>query len=472
MRVCAVIPAYNNVGTVADVVRRTLAYLPVILVADGPTDGSLQAVQAIDSDMLTIVAYAQNRGKGYALKRGLLKAKELGYTHVLTLDADGQHFPEDIPAMLRMARVRPEAIIMGSRGLEQDNMPGKNTFANRFSNFWFRVQTGMKLPDTQTGFRVYPLAHLHGLHLMTRRYEAELLLLVFSAWASTPIVPVPIRVYYPPQQERVSFFMPAKDFTRISILNTFLCLLAVVYGLPRRYWRTVCYSLLFGCFAIACNCVFAWYSLFCPEKKLSKLRHVLAIGSLRFLNTFPGRGVQVRLAPGAKPLGADGPSVVIANHTSLLDVLLLLSISDKMVMVGKEWVANNFLFGRIARAMGIITIEEGVDNFFPTLQSYVEKGYSVGIFPEGTRTINGEVGRFHRGAFFVAEQLNLPICPIVLQGFLLALSKTPYFVGRPAELRATIMPLIPPSDTSLGTDYRERTRAFRAKYMEWICDYD
>lgn len=102
-------------------------------------------------------------------------------------------------------------------------MPGTNTFANKFSNFWFAVQTGIRLPDTQTGMRIYPLQRLHGLSLLTSRYEAELELLVFAAWSNEKIIPVPVRVYYPSAEERISHFRPAYDFTRISILNTFLC---------------------------------------------------------------------------------------------------------------------------------------------------------------------------------------------------------------------------------------------------------
>lgn len=472
MKTCAVIPTYNNIGTVADVVVRTLQYLPVILVADGPTDGSLEAVQSIRNDKLTIVSYSQNKGKGYALKMGFKKAKELGYTHALTLDSDGQHYPEDIPAMLRMSRVRPEAIIMGSRGLVQDNMPGKNTFANKFSNFWFAVQTGLKLPDTQTGFRVYPLENMHGINLMTNRYEAELLLLVFSAWACTPIVPVPVRVYYPPQDARISYFHPAKDFTRISILNTFLCVLAVVYGLPSRYWRMAYYGPVFIGFALWCNLQLCMYMLFSPNKIKTDLRHKLKVGSAKFLNAFPGAHLTIRTAEGASPLDSATPSVVIANHGSLLDALLMLSLSDKLVLIGKAWVAHNFFFGKIAQAMGIITVEEGMESFFPTLKSYIEQGYSIGVFPEGTRTLNGEIGRFHRGAFYMAEELNLPIRPVVLQGFFHALSKTPFYVGHPHELRATIMPEIASHDTSWGNGYRERTRFFHKKYMDWICDYD
>lgn len=481
MKTCAIIPTYNNVGTVADVVTRTLKYLPVILVADGPTDGSLEAVQGISDKLqgasdklhtLTVVSYTPNRGKGYALKRGFQEARRLGYTHVLTIDSDGQHYPEDIPTMLRMSRVLPEAIILGSRGLSHDNMPGKNTFANKFSNFWFAVQTGQKLPDTQTGFRIYPLDRLHGIRWMTNRYEAELLLLVCSSWANTPIVSVPVRVYYPPQDERVSYFRPAKDFTRISILNTLLCVLALVYGLPSRYWRLACYAPLFGLFAWWCNIQLCIYSLFYPSRVKTDLRHKLGVGAARFLSAFPGTLLSVRLAEGATPIDTSSPAIVIANHSSLLDTLLLLSLSDKLVLIGKEWVARNIVFGKIARAMGIITVEEGMENFLPTIRSYIEAGYSVGVFPEGTRTLNGEIGRFHRGAFYMAEELHLPIRPVVLQGFFVGLSKRPFVVGHPRELRATIMPQIAPDDESWGVGYRERTRTIHKKYLDWICDYD
>ncbi|MCQ2331226.1 MAG: glycosyltransferase family 2 protein, partial [Paludibacteraceae bacterium] len=160
MTTCAVIPCYNNVTTAADIVRRTLVYLPTIAVVDGATDGTLESLSAIQDERLTIVSYTPNRGKGYALKQGFKKARELGYTHVLTLDSDGQHYPEDIPELMKVSAVRPEAIIVGSRGTKHDNMPQRSTFANRFSNFWFAVQTGWPLPDTQTGFRIYPLDEL------------------------------------------------------------------------------------------------------------------------------------------------------------------------------------------------------------------------------------------------------------------------------------------------------------------------
>jgi len=470
MRICAVIPTYNNIGTVKDIVERVLRYLPTIVVADGPTDGSLEAVQSIQDNRLEIVAYPKNQGKGYALKQGFKKAHEEGYTHVLTIDSDGQHYPEDIPSLIRMAQIRQDAIIIGSRPSAPKNKPAQSTFANRFSNFWFAVQTGLALPDTQTGFRIYPLAHTSGMWCMTKRYEAELLLLVFSAWACTPIVSVPIRVYYPPKEERVSYFRPVRDFGRISLLNTLLCLLAVIYGLPRRYWRMLYFGTLFLVFALWCNCCLVWYKLFMPSRIMTQLRHQLGVGSNCLLRLFPGARLTIQYEDGVSPLEQSLPSIWIANHGSLLDALIMLSLSDKLVLVGRQHVATNFFYGKIARAMGIITVEEGVDNLLSAIESHISKGLSVAIFPEGTRTYNGEICRFHRGAFYVAEQLNIPIKPILLKDFYTALSKKPFYVGAPSEMKVRIKPDILPTDTSFGTDYRSRTKAIRRMYLDWICE--
>ena len=225
--ICAVIPTYNNGGTVADVVRGVLRQgLPVLVVDDGSTDDTAQKLEGLE---INVIRHPRTRGKGRALNTGLEEARRLGYRFALTLDADGQHDPADIPALVAAAGER--TLVVGSRNLTADGMPAGNTFANKFSNFWFTVQTGRKLPDTQTGFRVYPLEYLPSLKLLTSRYEAELALLVFSAWKNLRIVPVPVRVYYP--EDRVSHFRPFADFFRISVLNTVLCVLALGYGYPR-----------------------------------------------------------------------------------------------------------------------------------------------------------------------------------------------------------------------------------------------
>ena len=230
---CVIIPTYNNAGTLIDVVRRALASsLPVIVVNDGSTDATASLLA--DAGLpVTVLAHERNRGKGVALKTGLQYARDKGFRYAITLDADGQHFPEDIPAFLAAIDRYPGALIVGSRNLAAENMPGGNTFANRFSNFWFRVQTFRRLPDTQTGYRAYPLPSLPSLRLLTARYEAELALLVFSAWKGIRLEPIPVRVWYPSAEERVSSFRPFRDFFRISVLNTVLCVLALVYGYPR-----------------------------------------------------------------------------------------------------------------------------------------------------------------------------------------------------------------------------------------------
>ena len=230
MKVCTVMPTYNNGGTLYDVVERVLTYCAdVIMVNDGCTDGSAEILASFD-DAITVVDYGKNRGKGYALKQGFKKAKELGFDYALTIDSDGQHFPEDIPLFVEALEQYPDALIVGSRNLNQENMPGGNTFANKFSNFWFKIQTGINLPDTQTGYRLYPMQNLP--HIFSARYEAELSLLVFSAWRGTELVPIQVNVCYP--EDRVTHFRPFWDFFRISLLNTILCIVAIVYGWPSR----------------------------------------------------------------------------------------------------------------------------------------------------------------------------------------------------------------------------------------------
>ena len=232
-----VIPTYNNAGTIAQVVTRALGQnLPVLVVNDGSTDGSASTLETLCqqySGQLHLITIAKNSGKGYALKEGFRFARRSGYEYVITLDADGQHFPEDIPVLL--GSCAPHTLVVGSRNLTAEGMPRGNTFANRFANFWFKIQTLRNIPDTQSGFRIYPIGEISGVRFMTNRYEAELLLLVFSAWKGLKIASVLIRVDYP--EDRVTHFHPVRDFMRIFALNTLLCILAIVYGYPRMLFN-------------------------------------------------------------------------------------------------------------------------------------------------------------------------------------------------------------------------------------------
>ncbi len=238
-RACVIVPTYNNERTIAEVLRRIQAFTRhIIVVNDGSTPETLSAIRNLE-EVPEIVDYTPNRGKGYALMRGFRRALELGYRYAVTIDSDGQHYPEDIPAIMSCHKAHPDALIVGARNLTADNMPAKNTFANKFSNFWFRLQTGIPLEDTQSGYRLYPLQRINLRWPITPRYEAELELLVFSAWRGVPVVSVPVRVYYPPEGERVSHFRPFWDFFRISVLNTVLTFGALSYYLPVRFLRWI-----------------------------------------------------------------------------------------------------------------------------------------------------------------------------------------------------------------------------------------
>jgi glycosyltransferase involved in cell wall biosynthesis len=232
---CVIIPTYNNERTLERVIREVLEHVPaecVIIVNDGATDSTPEILKAFENEV-TILMNEVNRGKGYSLRKAFKFAKEKGYENALTIDSDGQHYPSDIPVLIEQALLCPGAVIMGSRNMEQEGVPQKSSFGNKFSNFWFKVETLITLPDTQTGFRIYPLKPLKKIWLFTNKFELEIEVIVKLAWRFVPFVAVPIQVKYDPS-ERVSHFRPARDFTRISILNTFLVLTALIWYYPRK----------------------------------------------------------------------------------------------------------------------------------------------------------------------------------------------------------------------------------------------
>lgn len=229
-----IIPTYNNAATIRGVIEGVAAYVDDIMVVnDGSTDATGAILEAVEG--IEVISYDVNRGKGYALRTGLRAAAGKGFRYAITIDSDGQHYASDIPCFLSRVEDEPDSLIVGARNLCQENMPSKNSFANRFSNFWFRLETGKKLSDTQSGFRLYPLDKLKDMKFVTSRYEFELEILVRAAWRGVNVVDIPIQVYYAPDGERVSHFKPARDFMRISVLNSVLVIIALLVYYPVRF---------------------------------------------------------------------------------------------------------------------------------------------------------------------------------------------------------------------------------------------
>ncbi len=236
LKVCVLVPTFNNSGTLAGLIRDINFFTRNILVVnDGSTDESSAILKEFPG--IGNISYSPNRGKGYALRQGFRKATELGYEYAISIDSDGQHFAKDLPEFLASLKEHPGSLIIGARNMDQSSVPSKSSFGNRFSNFWFEVETGIRLPDTQSGYRLYPIFRLRNMHFFTPKYEFEIEVIVRAAWKGIPVISLPVSVYYPPPGKRVTHFRPFKDFTRISVLNTILVLISFLYIKPRNLIR-------------------------------------------------------------------------------------------------------------------------------------------------------------------------------------------------------------------------------------------
>ena len=214
-RFVVVIPLYNHADRVVDVIRGVLNYgLPVIVVDDGSTDGAHDKIKHIEG--ITVKRHAENRGKGAALMTGM-KATEGRYDWAVTIDADGQHDPRDIPEMIAAIPENQRSIILGRRrGMNAPDVLWTSRYGRKFSDFWILLSGGGSLQDSQSGFRIYPLPETLQLNVKSGGYQFEIEVLVKAAWHNIPVVEAPVRVYYQPGENRVSHFRPLIDFLKNS----------------------------------------------------------------------------------------------------------------------------------------------------------------------------------------------------------------------------------------------------------------
>ncbi len=229
---CVIIPTYNNRRTVRGVVEAALAVAgTVIVIDDGCTDGTRDELADLPA---VVISHKRNRGKGAALRTGFRKAHELGYTHAVTLDSDGQHFPEEIPTLVAASRENPDAVVIGARDMSGEHVPRRSSFGRMFSNYWLKVATGVEVGDSQSGFRVYPLRHVTRVRTMFRKFTYECEVIIRMAWGGCGILNVPVRVHYPPQGERVSHFHPFWDNVGFSCLYLYMNFSHLLIPVPHK----------------------------------------------------------------------------------------------------------------------------------------------------------------------------------------------------------------------------------------------
>ena len=212
-QVVALVPTYNNAAALPVVLGQVRAQgVPLLVVNDGATDGTREILEAQAG--LEVVHHGENRGKGEALRTGFRRALELGFTHAVSLDSDGQHDPAQLPRFREALDRHPEAIIVGARDMSGENVPWRSRLGRRLSNQGVAILAGRLLPDTQTGYRAYPLATVLGLGGESTRFEFEIEILVRALWAEVPVLCIPITVHYEEAGSRVSHFRPLRDFLR------------------------------------------------------------------------------------------------------------------------------------------------------------------------------------------------------------------------------------------------------------------
>ena len=222
-KIWCVIPVYNNGKTVKDVVSGSKKQIAnIVVVDDGSTD--IDVAFEVADEQVVVIKHDENEGKGSALMTGLKYVQKQGGKHAITIDADGQHYPEDISKIISEIEGRDDLIVIGSRDFSVENVPKKSKFGRSFANFWLKVETGLAVDDCQSGYRAYPVDYVLQLDLKGSYYDFETEVIAKAAWAGLKIKTVKVGVNYAKEGERISHFHGLRDNLRISKMHTLLVL--------------------------------------------------------------------------------------------------------------------------------------------------------------------------------------------------------------------------------------------------------
>ena len=319
-----VTPTYNNDRTLGDVLERIAGLgLPIIVVNDGCNDTTASVLEAWKAShpeyRLEVCVHPQNRGKAAALKTGFAKAAALNFTHAITIDTDGQHDPEEIPVLLEAAKRSPLAYVLGFRDDTRPDYPAKSRIGRRISNFFIRVESGLRVRDSQCGMRIYPLKLISTVPCRAGFFGYEAEIITRAAWSGCPIVEVPIVTRYLPPGQRVSHFRPWLDtFRGIAVHLRLLGRALIPWPHPkyqsvktrgnhepilRSIWRWI-------------NPLRAWRELRGGQLEPMEVSAAIAVGV--FIGNLPAYGVQTLMALyAARRLHLEPVAVVVGSHVSI-----------------------------------------------------------------------------------------------------------------------------------------------------------
>jgi len=383
MKIIAIVPVYNNEKTIAECIQKIKVHCnDIIVVNDGSTDLTGNILQHID--ITEIISFPYNKGKGEALKAGFERASVLGFTHAITVDADGQHSPDDIQLFIERIKENPHAIWIGNRILQHKmnkKVPLRSRFGRKFGNFWYKFNTGIKLNDTQCGFRVYPLQEILKIKSKGRRYEYEQDLLLKAAWNGIIVKEIDVHILYQSKDEAVSHFRPVRDFLLISKINSSAAMMRIFFPFLLKNsegstWKERLVA-------------FIKHEL---KANTTPRRAAASVGAGVFIGIFPIHGIQIISIIGIahfvrlnKPLALLGLCV---SSPPMIPLLLLSTIAT-----GKLILPDNSTAFIIAQTITQNIIEfcvGGLTHYFP-VTIHLFKNFSRLIVEYGVEFIVGSI---------------------------------------------------------------------------------
>ncbi len=214
---CA-IPVYNNQATVKSVAMECHSIIPqVVVVDDGSTDADVG--ELLSGSGIEVLRHEKNRGKGEAILTALRHVEAQGGRFMITIDGDGQHIPRDLEKFIPLLQEDDTFILIGSRRFEAESVPRKSRIGREIGNSWLRIETGVSIEDSQSGFRAYPVKYLSQLKLAGSYFDFEVEVLARAVWAGLTLRAIAVDVWYPEPSARVSSFRPFVDNFRIACMH-------------------------------------------------------------------------------------------------------------------------------------------------------------------------------------------------------------------------------------------------------------